>query len=291
MKFSLFEEYLGQMRMHIDYDIDNVIKTYPQEVPFLMDAVRYSLRGGKRLRSIIMLSIYRDITKCQSDPMSFATGIEMIHAYSLVHDDLPCMDDDDYRRGKLSCHKKFGEALALLCGDALLTMAFECMLSCENIPCERLAKAVFEIAKAIGPNGMIGGQVLDLYLENQCLNDSKIKRMYEMKTGALFRISARIGAILAGTCQKTIDSVTLWGKWFGYAYQILDDIEDADEGGKEDTKATLMKTSSLEQVCHEVRNALEESINAALSAPYEWSVIQKLSEFYLSKIKVIERGF
>ena len=125
-----------------------------------------------------------NLRECLSSAMGFAVALEMIQAYSLVHDDLPCMDDDDYRRGKPSCHKQFGEALALLCGDALLTMAFECMLSSKNIPPERRLWAAREIAKAAGPLGMVGGQVLDLLLEGQTgASDipGEIRSMYRMK--------------------------------------------------------------------------------------------------------------
>ncbi|HHY12899.1 MAG TPA: polyprenyl synthetase family protein [Firmicutes bacterium] len=294
MPLATLNRHLEERRKHIDGSIEEVIESYPWNVPALRDAVHYSVSGGKRLRSIIMLSVYNQLSKSKDEPMAFAVGIEMIQAYSLVHDDLPCMDDDDYRRGRLSCHKRFGEAVALLCGDALLTMAFESMLSCKNVPQGRVLRAALEIAKAAGPCGMVGGQVLDLISEGQTGACCNVPEMYKMKTGALFEGSARVGAILAGASCDTVDSAASWGRLFGYAYQIIDDIEDAGAGGKEETKNTLLKTLTVKQACCEARDALEAASAIALGIgrqPRGQALIKDLSGLYLSNIEAIEKDF
>jgi geranylgeranyl diphosphate synthase type II len=304
------EEYLKV----IDSAIGEAIDSYPWGVPKLKEAVRYSLEGGKRLRSIILLSVYDELSSASeasepvvgqsglpdpsnlsrppgywNGPMAFAVALEMIQAYSLVHDDLPCMDDDDYRRGRLSCHKKFGEATALLCGDALLTMAFECMVSCKGIPHEQVLRAALAIARAAGPSGMVGGQLLDLLFEGQT-EVPGIPDMYRMKTGALFRCSAMAGAILAGASTNVVELCGTWGELFGYAYQIIDDIEDSGAGGKEQDKNTLLKTMSLSEACMEAKQSLTKSIEAASAVFPGQVLIKELSGIYLSRLEDLEHS-
>jgi geranylgeranyl diphosphate synthase type II len=310
---STLAKQLEDKRKVIDDAIEAAVDSYPWAVPVLKEAAGYSLAGGKRLRSIILLSVLDELSSASDasqpvnqsgrpgssslsrspeyldGPMAFAVALEMIQAYSLVHDDLPCMDDDDYRRGRLSCHKQFGEAIALLCGDALLTMAFECMLSCKSIPQERVLRAAFEIARAAGPSGMVRGQVLDLLLEGQT-DVSGIPDMYRMKTGALFRCSAMAGAILAGASTNVVELCGTWGELFGYAYQIIDDIEDSGAGGKEQDKNTLLKTMSVSEACTEAKQCLTKSIEAASAVFPGQALIKELSGMYLSRLEALERS-
>jgi geranylgeranyl diphosphate synthase type II len=284
MQGSCFHRYVNSMRKDVDNAIAAIIEDYPWSLPVLKEAVSYSLFGGKRLRSIILLSAYNDLGGSGPDAMRFAAAIEMIHAYSLVHDDLPCMDNDDYRRGKPTCHKKFGEAVALLCGDALFTMAFETMLSCKAISTELAVRAAHEVAVAAGPRGMVGGQVMDLLLEGKTEQHLEVSKMYKMKTGALFEVSAKVGAILAGAHCRIIDAAAQWGRLFGYAYQIIDDIEDSGQGGKEDSKDTLVKEMSLKHACEEARDALEKSIQASSTPGFDCAFMRCLSEMYSRKL-------
>ncbi len=277
------ERYLEARREEVDRAIREIIEASVWDVPALKDAICYSVFGGKRLRSIILLSVYGELSASRDEPMDFAAAVEMIQAYSLVHDDLPCMDDDDYRRGKLSCHKKFGEALALLCGDALLTMAFETMLSCKVASPDKVLRAALELATAAGPGGMVGGQVLDLQLEGQTGSACRVSKMYQMKTGALFEGSAKAGAILAGAPSDIVERAASWGRFFGYAYQVLDDIQDADLGGTEEAKGTLLKTLSLSEVCDKASDALEMSIQAASTIGHGHIFLRLLSQLYLGK--------
>lgn len=280
---ATLDRYLEAKRKDVDRAIKEVIEAYAWIVPVLKDAVCYSISGGKRLRSIILLSIFDELSTSDDEPMAFATAVEMIQAYSLVHDDLPCMDDDDYRRGKPSCHKKFGEALALLCGDALLTMAFETMLSCKVACPDVVLQAALELAAAAGPCGMVGGQVLDLQFEGQVKSACNVSKMYQMKTGALFEGSARAGAVLAGAPSDVVERAASWGRVFGYAYQVLDDIEDADSDGKEQTKNTLLKTLTLEEVCDKASDALKMSIRLSSTIGGSQIFLKLLSQLYLGK--------
>lgn len=193
-------------------------------------AMEYSLlAGGKRLRPFILNEFYKAAGGKDDNALYFAAALEMIHTYSLVHDDLPCMDNDDLRRGKASCHKVFGEDIALLAGDNLLTLAFETALKTSGIDAEKINASVSVLAKCAGGEGMIGGQVIDLESENNNNNTdlSVIKEMYIKKTGALIASAAVIGVILAGGDANAKSAAEKYALNLGTAFQIQDDILDA----------------------------------------------------------------
>ena len=225
--------------------------------PLLKEAMAYALEGGKRLRGSIVLAFSEALGGSPDGALDFAAAVEMVHAYSLVHDDLPCMDNDDYRRGRLSCHKKYGYATALLVGDALLTLAFEAIGSSAAPPGLALS-ALQELAQAAGASGMVGGQVMDLALTPKDADPDRIREMYRLKTGAMFRASAAIGAIMAGAGEEEVQAARDWGSSFGYAFQILDDFEDA-ALDRERGKAVLAGAKSPEEVLAEAREALLSS--------------------------------
>ena len=191
------------------------------------DAARYSLlSGGKRIRPVIMMEFCKLCGGKETDALDFAVALEMIHTYSLIHDDLPCMDDDDMRRGKPSCHKAFGEDIALLAGDTLLTEAF---FVAANAPvsAERALKAVSYLGANAGLHGMIGGQVLDLAFEKSTPEAEQLCDMYMRKTAALLIAAASIGCIAAGKDdEETMKSASKYGYNLGLAFQIIDDILD-----------------------------------------------------------------
>lgn len=198
--------------------------------PRLVEAMRYSLLGGgKRLRPFLVLTAAE---VCGGDPeaaLPAACAVEMVHTYSLIHDDLPCMDDDDFRRGRPSAHRVFGEGLAVLAGDALLTLAFEVMAGLEGDPRVgpgRAIRAVAELARAAGPAGMVGGQVLDLEWEGRDAPVAVLEDLDRRKTGALIAGSLRIGAIVAGASPAQEQALTAYGLHLGLAFQIQDDILD-----------------------------------------------------------------
>lgn len=193
----------------------------------MLEAMAYSLgNGGKRIRPMLTLEFCR---LCGGDYMKalpFALGVEMVHTYSLIHDDLPCMDNDDIRRGKPSSHKRFGEANALLAGDGLLTLAFETVLSAPNLSGEAKARAGLELSKAAGCSGMIAGQVMDLANEGKSASLDEIKAAERLKTGCMIRVAALLGCIAAGADEEKIKAAEKYCGNIGLAFQIVDDILD-----------------------------------------------------------------
>jgi geranylgeranyl diphosphate synthase type II len=167
----------------------------------------------------------------------------MVHTYSLIHDDLPAMDDDDYRRGQLSCHKRFGEATAILAGDALLTLAFEVIAACRSFPADRLMPVAARLARALGTReGMIAGQVLDLQAEGQPIEGVDVEAIHRAKTAALISTSVWIGAFLGGAADSSLTTISQYGQKIGLAFQIVDDILDETE-----TRQTLGKTAGKDR--------------------------------------------
>ncbi len=193
----------------------------------LREAMEYSLlAGGKRVRPVLCLSTAKLCGILQNDVMPFAASIELIHSYSLIHDDLPAMDDDDLRRGKPSSHIQFGEAMAILAGDALLTEAFSFMCMAKCAP-EHVLSAISYLSSAAGAAGMVGGQVLDMqYTGKQGVTLTELKQMHSKKTGALLKASCVCGGILAGADKKVINALENYGAALGTAFQIADDILD-----------------------------------------------------------------
>lgn len=194
------------------------------------EAMAYSLLdAGKRIRPVLLLEFCSLYGGDVNSALPFACALEMIHSYSLIHDDLPCMDDDDLRRGKPSCHKRFGEATALLAGDALLTNAFETALSDDSaaIPSGRRLRAVKLLANRAGVAGMIGGQVIDLESESKRVPVETLEQMDELKTGALISAACQLGCVLAGATDDMISSAGEYARCIGLAFQIVDDILDA----------------------------------------------------------------
>jgi geranylgeranyl diphosphate synthase type II len=219
-----------------------IIKRYTHAPPRLMESIDYSFSaGGKRLRPVLILECFR---ACAADPspqadasaLAAAAAMELIHTFSLVHDDLPAMDDDDLRRGRPTNHKVFGEAMAILAGDAMVTMAFE-VIATDAEPAV-VPALIRELAQSGGPSGMIGGQVLDIDGENRLLSLHELQRIHRMKTGALLTCSCRLGAIAAGANLSQISAVTEFGKHLGLAFQIVDDVLDVTSTPEQMGKAT-----------------------------------------------------
>ena len=249
------------------------LKKVPAYDETLEKAMEYSLMaGGKRLRPVLLMAAADAVGKDGAAFLTTGCAIEMIHTYSLIHDDLPAMDNDDYRRGKPTNHKVFGDGIAVLAGDALLTLAFEVMLRQEGAAPETLVTVVSEMSRAAGPYGMVGGQVLDLEGEGRRLDLAALRKIHMGKTGALFCAAIRSGAILAGAKEEELAALTLYAERFGLAFQITDDILDitGDEAaiGKpvgsdvRNEKATYVTLTSLE----EAKKLAEDAVNEAVAA-------------------------
>ncbi len=194
----------------------------------LVNAMEYStMLGGKRIRPCIMLEFYSLFGGDAREIVDFALALELIHTYSLIHDDLPCMDNDDIRRGKPSCHIAFGEDTALLAGDALLTLAFNLATNVKVKP-DYLIKAIHVLSDYSGVNGMVGGQVLDLWLEEHSSDINVVAKMCSLKTGCLIKAAATIGCILAGADEADINFAKEYAQNIGIVFQIIDDVLDVE---------------------------------------------------------------
>jgi geranylgeranyl diphosphate synthase type II len=222
------KDYLIERKALIEQALVRILPAEGKDDPVIFQAVRYSLfAGGKRLRPILCLAAAEAIGGEADALLPVACSLELIHTYSLIHDDLPAMDDDDYRRGRLTSHKVFGEGIAILAGDALLTEAFRLLARRELMPGiapELLLEVTGEIAEAAGLSGMIGGQVLDIRSEGEPVDIETLQRIHRMKTGALISVSIRAGAILAGASEPELTSLSDYGRQIGLAFQIADDI-------------------------------------------------------------------
>ncbi len=214
----------------IETELEQIIPSADTYPPVIYKAMRYSLlAGGKRLRPLLVQWSARAVGGDPHKVLPAACAIEMIHTYSLIHDDLPALDNDDYRRGRLSCHKAFDEATAILAGDALLTEAFHilaCNGSKNGLESEALVRVIGELAGLAGTDGMIGGQVVDIESEGCEVDTDTMRYMHEHKTGALLKAAVRTGAILQGAGDAQLSDLSEYAEQLGLAFQITDDILD-----------------------------------------------------------------
>lgn len=265
----LFKERLAQYRAQVD----EYIKSISWNENVLDESMAYSLiGGGKRIRPVLALAAAEAMGANPEHILPAAAALEMIHTYSLIHDDLPAMDDDDYRRGRLSNHKVFGEGIAILSGDALLTYAFELLAAPMQVEPRRQLQVIKEVADAAGRQGMVLGQALDLEGEGKALGLQEIERIHRHKTGALLRVSVRLGGILAGGSEEDIQALSRYAAALGLAFQIKDDILDVESDsltlGKpigsdlKRGKATYPSLLGLSEAKAELRAKIQEAKDA-----------------------------
>lgn len=266
------QEYFQRRIAVINVALDNLLPAEDTQPSIVHSAMRYSIfAGGKRVRPILFMAACEALGEDWQPLMPFASALEMIHTYSLIHDDLPCMDNDDLRRGRPTCHKIYSEATALLAGDALLTQAFT-VLAELNVQPDRIVKALGLLGTSAGSLGMVGGQVLDLESENKHISPELMKTIHSKKTGALFNVSVVSAAILAGADNEKLHALHSYAENIGVAFQIVDDILDVvgDENliGKpvgsdvRNQKATYPTLFGLKKS----RELAEEAINKAIEA-------------------------
>ena len=273
---AYIEEYLGSL-----YD---EFRDQPQKN--LFDAMEYSLlAGGKRLRPIFVFEFCRLCGGDWKSAAPFAASVEMIHTYSLIHDDLPCMDNDDYRRGRLTNHKVFGEGMAVLAGDALLTDAFMVAARAKLPKPEDMSTAVGLLAECTGSLGMVGGQVLDIMAEERELSEQEVLDIQSRKTGALIRAACALGAIAGGADDKQFDAACQFAAGLGLAFQIRDDMLDvigtqAELGkatGMDGEKNTFVRLYGLER-CEELVKTYTNYAVSALSVFEDTDYIVELAK-------------
>lgn len=265
----------------------------------LHKAIRYSLfAGGKRIRPILSMAAFEAVGGKGDGILPFACALEMIHTYSLIHDDLPGLDNDDYRRGKPTCHKVFGEAIGILAGDGLLTEAFKLMTS-QSVQGPSLRDGgwvldvIHEVAQAAGIFGMVGGQVLDIESEGKEVDLPTLQYIHTHKTGALILVSVRVGAKLGGANEETLKAFTLYGERIGLAFQIADDILNVEGkaallGKKTGSdlsrgKATYPSLLGVEESKRRARELLEFAVDAIRSFGPDAEPLRKIAWFILSR--------
>ncbi|MFN0165251.1 MAG: polyprenyl synthetase family protein [Bryobacteraceae bacterium] len=233
----------------IDRELDRLVPRENDPPATIHRAMRYSLfAGGKRIRPVLCIEAARAVSDKVDGVETAACALEMIHTYSLIHDDLPALDNDDFRRGKPTCHKQFGEAMAILAGDALLTLAFQVLAQMNRLPMDRQVRITAELAAASGTlGGMIGGQVADLEGVGTKPSAELLESIHRAKTGALLRASVRMGAIYAGADAHQIHRLSSYGEHCGLAFQIVDDILDVEQSSE-----ALGKTAGKDAQQHKI---------------------------------------
>ncbi len=284
------EQYLADRKIIIDRALDGILPlpdTYPSSIH---QAMRYSVLGdGKRFRPIVALAVFEAMRGTDRMIMQAACALELIHAYSLIHDDLPCMDDDDLRRGKPTLHKAFNEAVAVLAGDALSALAFE-LLAATGRP-----DIIREVARAIGPQGMVGGQVVDIQSEGRPFVSEELEYIHSHKTGALITVAARVGAMLAEAGSEELTALTCYGEKMGLAFQIIDDVLNI--AGKKETmgknagtdqekrKATYPALFGVAQSQREAQRLIAEAEQALDPFGSSASILRALADFVIERAR------
>ncbi|ANW99485.1 farnesyl-diphosphate synthase [Thermoclostridium stercorarium subsp. thermolacticum DSM 2910] len=275
-----FKEEMRNLTALVDDSLVKYFDRLNREVPEkrLVESMSYSvMAGGKRIRPVLMLAVTKMLSGDPQEVMPFAAAIEMIHTYSLIHDDLPAMDNDDYRRGKLTNHKVFGEAMAILAGDALLNEAFSLLFEASanaGDKMEHWVKASCIIARAAGRDGMIAGQVIDMESEGTQVSATKLKTMHRKKTGALITASVIVPAVFLGLSEDKIKALTEYAENIGIAFQIRDDILDvegtieelgkpvgSDERNRKTTYVSLYGLDGAKEMLREVTRKAVESLD------------------------------
>ncbi len=268
-----FKIWMNKKINKVEEYLKSVVKENENPQKLIYEAMNYSLlSGGKRLRPLLLLGAYELFQNNEDAAMPFACAMEMIHTYSLIHDDLPAMDNDDYRRGRLSNHKRFGEAAAILAGDGLLNKAFETGLEAALEHKISALKALAEIAGSSGSDGMIGGQVVDMFGHDKISSLEDLKYMYSLKTGAIIKSSVTAGALLGGADEKELRALESYAEKIGLAFQIEDDILDVtgtlEKLGKAagsdaaNDKITYLTFVSIEEAQSTVIKLTEEAIES-----------------------------
>lgn len=256
------KDLLGMWREMVERALDRFLPIEEGPSPSLAQAMRYSIfSGGKRIRPLLVLASTFAVGGDIERALPYACALEMIHTYSLIHDDLPAMDNEDYRRGRPTSHRLFGEAMAILAGDALLTEAFQLMANpifCEDIPPLTVLRVIHEVSKAVGIKGMVGGQALDVEVDGKLLNAEEIRRIHLYKTAAFMTVAVKIGGLIGGADEKQLEKLVFFGQNFGMAFQLIDDVMDYGEK----KASNLANILGVEEARLEAKRLLKEALKA-----------------------------
>lgn len=289
------KQYFKRKAALVERELDRLLPAEHETPQTIHQAMRYSVfAGGKRLRPILAIAAGEIFGAGERELLPAASALEMIHTYSLIHDDLPAMDNDNLRRGMPTCHVKFGEAMAILAGDALLTQAFVTLADCETSHPERKARIISEVAHAAATkDALIGGQVLDMQSEGKPVTGEQLEEIHRGKTGAIIRCSIRIGAIIGGASEAELNALTIYGEKAGLAFQVADDLLD-ETGTSEELGKTAGKDAASHKATytalygiHGAREMAErlcrEAIAAARSLERNTEVLESIAPFIVER--------
>lgn len=288
------KRYLVARQKEVDRALGRFLPKESTSPATIHKAMRYSLfAGGKRLRPVLCLAAAEACGGKASEALPLACAVECIHTYSLIHDDLPSMDNDDLRRGRATCHKVFGDGIAILAGDALLTIAFEIAATAKATARYDLREIFREITTAAGSQKLIAGQVADLEAEGRRINRGQLRYIHENKTAALLTASVRLGAMAANATAKQLAAITAFGRALGLAFQVIDDILDVTQtseklgksAGKDITakKATYPAVIGLEKSRAEARRLTAKAHSALESLGERAAVLRALADYLLQR--------
>jgi geranylgeranyl diphosphate synthase type II len=294
MSTPSFTKYLSDTAKHVDRALDGFLPKEKIVPTTIHKAMRYSVfAGGKRLRPILCLAAAEACGGEIERAMPAACAVEVLHTYSLVHDDLPCMDDDDLRRGRPTCHKVFGDGMAVLCGDALLTEAFLILAQTMQTPRYRMDAFIKELALTSGSRHLIGGQVMDLEGEGKSLTKAQLILIHKAKTAALLTTSLRLGAMAVNATPAKIEALTTFGQSLGLAFQIIDDILDVTQStevlgktaGKDANvaKATYPAIVGLEKSRKEAAALTQKAMHAIAGFGKRADHLHQIANFLLGR--------
>ncbi len=288
-------DYFKQQAARVEQWLERLLPASNQAPALIHEAMRYSIfAGGKRLRPALVIATGEVFDAPEQALLPAACALEMIHTYSLIHDDLPAMDNDDLRRGRPTNHKVYGDAMAILAGDALLTQAFITLANMEGVSAETKVRVIAEVAQAAGTtNALIGGQVLDIQNEGRQVTAEELDAIHRAKTGALIRCCVRVGAIVGGASESDLQLLTEYAEKAGLAFQIADDVLDATAtseelgktAGKDEAaqKATYVSLYGIETARQRAAQLCQEAIAAVQKIGRETSQLEAIARFIVER--------
>ena len=292
---NALERFFADARARIETALDALVPEAETKPERLHQAIRWSLfAGGKRFRPVLVFAVGRTFGADETKLLRYGAAIEMVHTYSLVHDDLPAMDDDDLRRGRETCHKKFDEATAILAGDVLQTLAFQTIAEDENLPAEVRTRLIAELARAAGtPAGMVAGQQMDLEAEGKAISILDLETIHRRKTGALICAAARAGAIIGEAGEKELEAVSRYAEHLGLLFQITDDLLDVTQttevlgktAGKDVSaeKATYPAIYGLKSAQSLAAEVYEKALESLKEIDKDTRLLEELAAFILNR--------
>ena len=288
------QHYLTDQIQIIEKELSRIVPDRKGPFGNLFEAARYALLGaGKRIRPILTLTTARTLGSNIQAALIPACAIELIHTYSMIHDDLPCMDDDDYRRGRLTVHKKYTEGHAVLTGDFLLTHAFEILAEAPDISPEKKIQLISALARQSGSDGMIGGQVMDVASEGKKISLDELRLLHRNKTASLLSVAVEFGGIISNLDKKHLDILRQFGESIGLAFQVVDDILDVTSShikhgnavGSDirKEKSTYVSLLGMEQAKAYATQFYNSAMSALKMLPYDTALLQNLADFILKR--------